>query len=157
MQDRLYEIVDTSKDGAFNSGLFTTNDILSLLDDGFDTDKIKDNEELLNIVRSLGYEVYDVKKSYKNYFENNIKIPIDDEKNLIIYEMDKPYDKEIDIFVEELDDNKEYMCKREILRISPSYEIDDNSNVNYNNERIDVKLWLDNEDDFSEDFGIYLD
>lgn len=157
MQDRLYEIVDTSKDDAFNSGLFTTNDILSLLDDGFDTNKIKDNEELLNIVRSLGYEVYDVKKSYKNYFENNIKIPIDDEKNLIIYEMDKPYDKEIDIFVEELDDNKEYMCKREILRISPSYEIDDNSNVNYNNERIDVKLWLDNEDDFSEDFGIYLD
>ena len=69
MQDRLYEIVDTSKDGAFNSGLFTTNDILSLLDDGFDTNKIKDNKELLNIVRSLGYEVYDVKKSYKNYFE----------------------------------------------------------------------------------------
>lgn len=77
-----------------------------------------------------------------------ISVEINDRFTLVSEVGIRPYEKELNIYVE---DNVE--CDyQDIARISPDYDLDDECNVTYNDDRISLKIFTDeNNEDFTEE------
>lgn len=77
-----------------------------------------------------------------------VEVQINDRFKLVCEINDIPYDKELDVYVM---DTALSECQ-DIARISPEYNIDKNYDVRYEDERVSLKIFTDeNDDDFTEE------
>lgn len=77
-----------------------------------------------------------------------VEVQINDRFKLVCEINDMPYDKEIDVYVI---DTALSECQ-DIARISPEYDMDEDCNVIYEEDRVSLKIFADeNDEDFTEE------
>ena len=102
--------------------------------------------ENYNINVSNRFDRYEERIEPK-HLDNSFSIDIGDGIHLVALLSSYPYDKEVGIYLEK---NNVF---QDIVRICPSYDIDNNENVIYTNSYISIKVYSDeNNEDFQDDF-----